>query len=162
MIRALIGLLLGMLLMGCDDRCPTLPGGTQYCLQAPSTSPVFNVLQRVTFTTPERTDTMLMQIESSPQKLVLAGLTPLGQTLFTMQWDGHRTEASWAPGIKPPIEASTLIALIQMAQWPQNGEPGNIVIQREGKQAPYDRLHIELPDATLQLDIQTLPEEAPR
>lgn len=162
MMRIGMALLLCIALAGCDERCPTLPGGTPYCLQAPSASPVFSVLQRVTFTTPERSDTLLMQIESGPQKLVLAGLTPLGQTLFTLQWDGQRTEANWAPGIKPAIEASALIALIQLAQWPQNHERGNIVIRRVGKQAPYERLHIELPDAKLQLDIETLPEEAPR
>lgn len=147
------------LLAGCDEHCPDLPGGGQVCLQAPAAIPAFNALQQVVITSPDRRETMLMQIENTPQQLALGALTPLGQTLFTMRWDGSRAQASWAPGITPPFDASLLIGLIQMAQSPTLPQVDGVAIRREGSRPPYDRISIELPAARLRLDIQNLPQE---
>lgn len=151
-----------MLLAGCNEQCPTLPGGSSYCLQAPANSPVYHALQQVTITTPTRSETLLMQIESTPQQLALGGLTPLGQTLFTMQWDGQHTHVSWAPGITPPFDPAALIALIQMAQSPEPLNVDGIAIQRQGKHPPFEQIHIEVPAAELKLDIHNLDEESAR
>lgn len=45
----------------------------------------------------ETQHTLLMQVQASPQKIVLAGLAPSGTRLFSLQFDGNTTEVWQSP-----------------------------------------------------------------
>lgn len=45
----------------------------------------------------ETQHTLLMQVQASPQNIVLAGLAPSGTRLFSLQFDGNKTEVWQSP-----------------------------------------------------------------
>lgn len=175
--------LLIALLAGCgSERCPTLPGGVSYCLQPPASGPSFSALQQVLIGEGEQQETLLARIENGPERLTLVGLTPLGQTVLTLTWDGKHIAATELPGLQPHINPAMLVAVLQLALWPQDavraGLPDNVVwqddanggqllrrgeslltIHRTGQTAPYETLSIALPSAKLILNIRTLPND---
>ncbi len=177
-------LLLIALLSGCgNDRCPTLPGGVSYCLRSPASGPGFSVLQQVVIGEGEQQETLLAYIENSPQRLTLVGLTPLGQTVLTLTWDGEHFSANGPPGAWTHINPAVLVAVLQFALWPQDavraGLPDNVVwkvgagdgqlirqgeslltIQKTGQAVPYETLSIALHPAKLVVNIHTLTDEA--
>ena len=176
-------LLLLVLLAGCGStRCPRLPGAVSYCLQPPAAGPGMTVLQHVSIVTPERQETLLVRIENNADRLALVGLSPLGQTLLTLTWDGTDVTDTETPGGHPPIRPGALVAVLQLALWPresvQAGLPHDVTwlendmgaamirngttllsIHRSGAAPPYSNLHIDMPSAALSLHIQSLPEQ---
>lgn len=176
-------LLLATLLVGCGgENCPTLPGGVAYCLQPSASGPEFSALQQVVLEVNGQREILLARIENSKQRLAFVGLTPLGQTVLSLTWDGQRTRASWLPGAQPRIEPAALVALLQLALWPADAtrrglspeaewvKNGNglrlsvdgrslVEIDRTGEGAPFDTIAISLPTVRLRFDITTLPEE---
>ncbi|MGD8631171.1 MAG: DUF3261 domain-containing protein [Gammaproteobacteria bacterium] len=177
-------LILVSLLTACgSDRCPTLPGGVNYCLQSPASGPSFSVLQQVVTGEGEQQETLLAFIENNPRRLALVGLTPLGQTVLTVTWDGKHIVASGPPGTGARIKPAVLVAVLQFGLWPQDavraglaedviwnddGADGQLVsqgvslltIHRTGQAAPYDTLSITLHPAKLLMNIHTLTDEA--
>lgn len=172
-----------VLLAGCgSERCPTLPGGVNYCLRSPASGPSFSVLQQVVIGEGEQQETLLVQIENGPERLALVGLTPLGQTVLTLTWDGKHIAAKGPFGVQPHVNPAVLVAVLQFALWPQDavraGLSGNVAwensatggqlirrgeslltIRRTGQTAPYETLSIALPPAKLILNIRTLSDE---
>jgi hypothetical protein len=53
--------------------------------------------QRDSSSTQETQNTLLMQVQASPQNIVLAGLAPSGTRLFSLQFDGNTTEVWKSP-----------------------------------------------------------------
>ena len=129
----------------------------------------------------EQQATLLAYIENGPQRLTLVGLTPLGQTVLTLTWDGKHIAADGPPGAWPLINPAVLVAVLQFALWPRDavraGLPDDVVwedgaeggqlirrgeslltIRRTGPAAPYDTLSIALHSAKLILNIHTLPD----
>jgi len=179
-------LLLVALLTACAiNRCPTLPGGVSYCLQSPASGPSFSVVQQVVIGVGEQQETLLAYIENSPQRLALVGLTPLGQTVLRVTWDGKHIVASGPPGMGPPIDPAVLVAVLQFGLWPPDavraGLPDNVVwkdgatdgqltrqgkslltLRRTGQAVPYDSLSVTLQPAELLINIHTLTEDACR
>ena len=177
-------LFLVALLSACAiNRCPTLPGGVSYCLQSPASGPSFSVVQQVVIGEGDRQETLLAYIENNPQQLALVGLTPLGQTVLRVTWDGKQIVASGPPGMGPPINPAVLVAVLQFGLWPPDavraGLPDNVVwkegatdgqltrqgkslltLRRTGQAVPYDTLSIALPPAELLINIHTLTEDA--
>jgi hypothetical protein len=177
-------LILVSLLTACAvNRCPTLPGGVSYCLQSPASGPSFSVVQQVVIGGGEQQETLLAYIENNPQRLALVGLTPLGQTVLRVTWDGRHIVTSGPPGMGPPINPAVLLAVLQFGLWPPDavraGLPENVVwkegatdgqltrqgkplltLRRTGQAVPYDTLSVALQPAELQINIHTLTEEA--
>jgi len=177
-------LLLVALLTACAiNRCPTLPGGVSYCLQSPASGPSFSAVQQVLIGEGKQQETLLAYIENNPQRLALVGLTPLGQTVLRVTWDGTQIVASGPPGVGPSINPAVLMAVLQFGLWPQDavraGLPDDVVwkngatggqltrqgellltLRRTGQAVPYDSLSIALQPAELLINIHTLTEEA--
>ena len=177
-------LILVSLLTACgSDRCPTLPGGVSYCLQPPASGPAFSVVQQVVIVEGEQQETLLAFIENNPRRLALVGLTPLGQTVLTVTWDGKHIVASGPPGTGARIKPAVLVAVLQFGLWPPDavraGLPDNVVwkegatdgqltrqgkslltLRRTGQAVPYDTLSIALHPAKLLMNIHTLTEDA--
>jgi Protein of unknown function (DUF3261) len=177
-------LFLVALLSACAiNRCPTLPGGVSYCLQSPASGPSFSVVQQVLIGEGDRQETLLAYIENNPQQLALVGLTPLGQTVLRVTWDGTQIVASGPPGMGPPINPAVLVAVLQFGLWPPDavraGLPDNVVwkegatdgqltrqgkslliLRRTGQAVPYDTLSFALPPAELLINIHTLAKDA--
>lgn len=175
--------LLIVILTGCgSERCPTLPGGVSYCLQSPASGPNFSALQQVVIGEGEQQETLLAHVENGPERLTLVGLTPLGQTVLTLTWDGKHIAVNKPPGMQPHINPAVLVAILQLAMWPQDavhsGLPDSVVwkddadgghllrrgeslltIHRTGQTAPYETLSITMPPAKLILNIHTLPDD---
>lgn len=182
-LRDLLSLPIALLLAGCgEENCPALPGGIAYCLQVPASGPRLAALQHVVIEANGHREILLARIENGDNKFVFVGLTPLGQTVLTLTWDGKQARAAWPPGMQPRIEPAVLVAMMQMALWPvevtRRGLPshadwredagrlrlsvdGRAVaeIERRGPAAPYDSIALTLPVAQLVLNITTLPEE---
>jgi hypothetical protein len=179
-------LLLVVLLTACAiNRCPTLPGGVSYCLQSPASGPAFSVVQQVVIGEGGQQETMLAYIENNPQRLALVGLTPLGQTVLRVTWDGSHIVASGPPGIGPSINPAVLMAVLQFGLWPPDavraGLPDNVAwedgatgarltrqgkslltLRRTGQAVPYDSLSVALQPAKLLINIHTLTEDVYR
>jgi len=177
-------LLLVALLTACAiNSCPTLPGGVSYCLQSPASGPSFSAVQQVVIGEGEQQETLLAYIENNPRRLALVGLTPLGQTVLRVTWDGKHIVASGPPGMGPPINPAVLVAVLQFGLWPADavraGLPDNVVwkegatdgqltrqgkslltLRRTGQAVPYDTLSVALQPAKLLIDIHTLTEDA--
>lgn len=176
-------LIVASALMGCgEDNCPTLSGGIAYCLQPPATGPMLSALQQVSIQWGERREVLLARIENGPGGLVFVGLTPLGQTVLVLTWDGDRVRATWPPATRPPIEPAVLVALLQIALWPveaiRPGLPAVVVMEESGserrlardartllsvrrtdQEAPYNSFAIELPAAGLSVRVTALADE---
>jgi hypothetical protein len=177
-------LFLVVLLTACAiNRCPTLPGGVSYCLQSPASGPSFSVVQQVVIGEGERQETLLAYIENNLQRLALVGLTPLGQTVLRVTWDGKHMVASGPPGMGPAIDPAVLVAVLQFGLWPPDavraGLPDDVVwkedatdgqltrqgkslltLRRTGRAVPYDTLSVALQPAELLINIHTLTDDA--
>lgn len=182
-LPGLLVTLITALLAGCgEENCPALPGGITYCLQTPGSGPKLAALQHVVIEANGHRDVLLARIENGNDKFVFVGLTPVGQTVLTLTWDGKQARAAWPPGVEPRIAPAALVAMMQMALWPvevtRRGLPRHAVwqedagrlrlsvdgqavveIERRGQTAPYDSIALALPAARLGLNITTLPEE---
>ena len=78
------------LLAACGStRCPNLAPELNYCLQAPGTGPYGTSLHEVVVKKDERFETLLVRTENDGAKLVVVGISPLGQTLVSAAWDGE-------------------------------------------------------------------------
>ena len=164
------------------NRCPTLPGGVSYCLQSPASGPSFSAVQQVVIGEGGQQETLLAYIENNPQRLALVGLSPLGQTVLRVTWDGEQIVASGPPGMGPPVNPAVLVAVLQFGLWPADavraGLPENAVwkdgatngqlscqgkslltLHRTGQAAPYDTLSVTLQPAELLINMHTLTEE---
>jgi hypothetical protein len=74
--------------------------------------------QRDSSSTQETQNTLLMQVQASPQNIVLAGLAPSGTRLFSLQFDGNTTEVWKSPLFSlQQISANTFDARYALADF---------------------------------------------
>lgn len=128
--------------------------------------------------------TLVTRIEAGPDGLHMAGLTPLGQTVYELAWADQRLSASMPPAMAERLNGMVFPALLQIATWPaeqvrqglspdlelrvsanqrviSKGLQDILIISWEGTTLLYPRLHISAPTAGLRIDARTLDEAAP-
>ena len=163
--------------MKTETPCAMLIGGGSYCLQPTSDLPSFEVQQKIEANFRGRRETMIATIENDEAGLRFVGLTPFGQTLLQVGYDNREMSAATLPDRR--LSPALLVALLQIALWPTDSvrsgleaplvleeKPGQrrilrhsettLVIDYSGDHPPYRRLHLSIPDADLELDIETL------
>jgi hypothetical protein len=162
---------------GLDPRCTGLPGGGRYCLQPTTAIAPFETQQKVEAAFDGRRETMIVEIEADANGIRLAGLTPFGHKLVQMSYDNREATATVRPD--PRLDPALIMALLQLALWPADAvraglgarltlEEGDgqrrilmdgesiMTVSYAGSVAPYRRLHLALPSAGLELDVETL------
>lgn len=109
------------LLAGCGDgHCPRIAEPLRYCLQAPALAPAGHSLWATTVDTPAGGATLLLRVRSDARQTTLIGLSPLGQTLFSLRWDGARVDAagSLPAGLDNGFSPAAWLGLLQLALLP--------------------------------------------
>lgn len=117
--------LLSLLLTACNswsprDRLPELP-----LLSPASLEQQWQVTQSVTLR-PLSTgadngypsQTLLAAWSVTPERLDLAGLTPMGQTLLTLGYDGMELSEFTSPLLPEEVSGRDILTQIQLAYWP--------------------------------------------
>lgn len=117
--------LLSLLLTACNswsprDRLPELP-----LLSPASLEQQWQVTQSVTLR-PLSTgadngypsQTLLAAWSVTPERLDLAGLTPMGQTLLTLGYDGTKLSEFTSPLLPEEVSGRDILTQIQLAYWP--------------------------------------------
>lgn len=178
---ALLGTLLGAcsLLPPAAD-CAGLPGGGHYCLQAATALNAFSAVQiaslQVGQGVPQR---MVISLEADGKSLRVAGLTPFGQKLFTLDYAEKDVHYETVSGLEGHFDPLLFVALLQWVMWPEKsvanglsaslrvqeqaghrriyrGETLLIDIERRGELAPYEHVHVTIPARQIELEIDTL------
>lgn len=182
--KGLAGALLFVLLAGCaTSRCPLLAPDVSYCLQPPAAGAALASLQEVVVTKGDRVERLLVQTENGPARLVVVGVSPLGQTLVSATWDGTDVQVHVAvPSMVP--DAGSMLAFAQFGMLPFEalgaGFAADLVrtsearedgatfrlrdtvgrplleIRRDGHRPPFAATRIRLPDLGLDVQSRTL------
>lgn len=117
--------LLSLLLAACSSwaphhRLPELP-----LLSPASLGEQWQVTQSVTLrplSAPAGSDTQIQTLLAAwsvtPERLNLAGLTPMGQTLLTLGYDGMALSEFTSPLLPEAVSGRDILNQIQMAYWP--------------------------------------------
>lgn len=171
-----------LVLTGCahSTRCPTIPGGPEYCLQPSSTVPAFFALQDIRIRRHEMDERLIGQLEVDADGMRLACLTPMGQRLLEASFDNRQAFADSVAGDR--IDARALLSLVQLSSWPADAvrtglaaewdleeSPGlrqvlragrtYLEIRQAGKAPNFSRLKINLPDAEMTISVTAIEEE---
>ncbi|MEW7311471.1 DUF3261 domain-containing protein [Buttiauxella gaviniae] len=121
----LILLLGSLLLSACSTPKPDntrpqawLKPGTLVTLPAPGISPSITEQQLLTAQVKGKTQSLMVLLNADSQKIMLAGLSPLGIRLFRLTYsdEGVKTEQSITLPELPP--ASQVLADIMLSYWP--------------------------------------------
>lgn len=165
---------------GCGDdnsSCAVLTGGGRYCLQPSTDLAPFDAQQKIEARFGERHETLIAEIEIDASGARLVALTPFGQTLLQIIYDNRQASAVTLPDRR--ISPAMIMALVQIALWPAdsvrhgletpyavhdtpgqrrivNGAELMLRVDYEGDAPPYRRIHLSVPAADLELDIETL------
>lgn len=124
-IRAVTLLLSVLLLSACSAPKPDstrpqawLKPGTLVTLPAPGISPSISQQQLLTARVKGKTQSLMVLLNADGQKVMLAGLSPLGIRLFRLTYDaqGVKTEQSITLPEMPP--ATQVLADIMLSYWP--------------------------------------------
>ena len=85
---------------------------------------------------------LIMQIQASSQKIVMAGLTPTGTRLFSLSFDGQTIENWQSPLFTAPFDGSFVLADFELATLDitalRNALPANVTLT-ETVQSPVAR-----------------------
>jgi hypothetical protein len=167
---------------GCASvqRCPELPGGPRYCLQATTAVAPFTALQDIRIRRGDLDERLIAQLEVDAAGLHLAGLTPMGQRGLEAHFDNRDATGSSLAGDR--FDARALLSLVQLAIWPTEsvraglGEDWQIEetpalrrllrdgevffeVARQGEPPRYQRLDIRLPGAGLSLTVEAIKDD---
>lgn len=171
------------LLTGCAQdpaRCPPIPGGPVYCLQASTAVPSFHTLQDLRVRRGELDERLIAGLEVDATGMRLVGFTPLGQRLLSAEYDNRAARAESLAGDR--VDARALLSLAQLAAWPadsvraglgagwelEDTPAGRRVSQdtevaldiiREGEAPAYRRLVITMPRAGMTVEVRVVEEE---
>ena len=63
---------------------------------------------------------MLVMIKVTDENLLMLGLSPEGQRLFTLNYDGKALQQQNLPGIEDKLDAERMLRMFQLAYWPLN------------------------------------------
>lgn len=177
-------LLLCSMLAACipgNEHCPMLPGGERYCLQKGGAT-AFATLQKTSIHYGQQQITLLTRIESDDKGLRFVGLSPFGQTLMSVSWENGVLRAQLPPALQGKLDPAALLALIQIAQWPEDqvraglgpqwemtatsnrrrlqltGQNNTMLDISWNGLPPYERLSIVAPGANFRMDATRLDE----
>ena len=162
--------------------CAGLPGGGHYCLQESNANTTFSIQQKVEARFKQHRETLISDIESDSQGIQFVALTPFGQKVVHVQYDNKTATAIRLPDNR--IQPAMLLAMLQLTLWPESavrrglssqytltesatqrrillGEEVIIDIRHEAAPAPYSNVHLLMPTADLELDIQMLNADNP-
>ncbi len=95
-----------------------LKPGTLVTLPAPGIAPAISQQQLLTARVKGKTQSLMVLLNADSQKVMLAGLSPLGIRLFRLSYDRHgvKTEQSITLPELPP--ANQVLADIMLSYWP--------------------------------------------
>jgi hypothetical protein len=74
-----------------------------------------SVTQKITARYKKDTHLLIMQVQASPQKIVMAGLAPTGTRLFSLSFDGKTVENWKSPLFTAPFDGSYVLADFELA-----------------------------------------------
>lgn len=160
--------------------CATLAANAAYCLQPPSARGAFSALQQVDLHWQQVRQTTLTELESDGTALHMAVLSPMGQKLLEVHY--RPPQVKQVAGPPSGLEPALLLALVQLALWPQDsvrtGLRGDATWQEQAGlrqlrldgavllevsyegDLPYPRhLVLRWPQQQLELVIRTIPDE---
>ena len=101
---------------GMDSRCPVLPGSVIYCLQPTAAVAPFETRQKIDFLRDGRRETMIVEMEVTPEKMRLVGLTPFGVPVIQAGYDNRAVYAEKMP--ETGLDPAALFSVVQAALWP--------------------------------------------
>jgi hypothetical protein len=164
-----------------EGQCAALIGGGRYCLQSSATIAPFEVQQKVEVRFRGKQETMIVELEVDAAGMRFVGLTPFGHSLVRASYDNRTATATQS--VDTRLSAILLIAMLQIALWPSDvlragleaplrleekdgqrrilmRDDVTLTINYIGTQPPYQRITLDIEGAAIQLDIETLPENA--
>jgi hypothetical protein len=112
-----IALLQMLYFTGCTAVTPTstvkIANGVDMRLLLPTQT--ISETQKVTAHYRQDQHTLIMQVQASPQQVVMAGLTPTGTRLFSLSFDGKTVESWQSPLFSAPFDGSYVLADFELA-----------------------------------------------
>ncbi|WP_298771401.1 DUF3261 domain-containing protein [uncultured Shewanella sp.] len=99
--------------------CVSLPQDSRYCL-APLLNQTHSMTQKITIQVGTQQHELMGQMDMSPNNLTLVGVAPLGQALFTLNYDGHTLHSEQSILLGKQFRAEYLMAMLQLIYWPQS------------------------------------------
>lgn len=159
--------------------CAPLGSGASYCLQALPTGTSISAQQmvEVRLVQPALRERLLVALDATNADLHLAVLTPMGQTLGHLAWDGKRLDWQGLP--QWATLAHGLPALVQVHLWPTasvraglrgasltetdagrelRGDEGGLLLGLRNAPPPPGSVEIDYPGAGLWLRVEPLGE----
>lgn len=104
-------------LTGCTAVAPTstvkIANGMDMRLLLPAQT--VSETQKITARYRQDQHTLIMQVQASPQQVVMAGLTPTGTRLFSLSFDGKTVESWQSPLFSAPFDGSYVLADFELA-----------------------------------------------
>lgn len=101
-----------------------------------------SVTQKITARYKKNEHLLIMQVQGSPEKIVMAGLTPTGTRLFSLSFDGRTVENWKSPLFTAPFDGSYVLADFELATLGvavlRNALPSNVLLT-ETVQSPTTR-----------------------
>jgi hypothetical protein len=166
-----------------QNNCCALPGDGRYCLRSTAPMEPFDAVQSVTIEAQGRQTTLIATLEVDKSGIRMAGLTPLGQKLVTVEYDNESVRAEHHIEAARPLDPALLLALLQLALWPESevaaglvsplrlASAGNsreivagdrvvLTIERDGNVPPYRELRIKSSSFGFALMIRTVSSAA--
>lgn len=122
-MRTLVVLAGLLLLSACSQSltrqtCVSLPQDSHYCL-APLLKQTRSMTQKISIQVGTQQHELMGQLDMSPNNLTLVGVAPLGQALFTLNYDGHTLHSEQSILLGKQFKAEYLMAMLQLIYWPQ-------------------------------------------
>ncbi|WP_299493289.1 DUF3261 domain-containing protein [uncultured Shewanella sp.] len=117
-------LLLGLLLLSACSQsltrqtCVSLPQDSHYCL-APLLNQTHSMTQKINIKVGAQQHELMGQLDMDPQNMTLVGVAPLGQALFTLDYDGNTLNSEQSILLGKQFKAEYLMAMLQLIYWPQ-------------------------------------------
>ncbi|MBS1228778.1 MAG: hypothetical protein H6R17_2055 [Proteobacteria bacterium] len=164
-----------------EPHCAALIGGGEYCLQPTTAIAPFELTQKVDVRFRQRRETLIVEVEADADGIRFAGLTPFGHKLLQVGYDNRQATATLLPDSR--LRPSLVIALLQLARWPSDavraGLQAPLTLEERADQrhiiyhdeatltidylgdSPYRRMHLSLPAADIELDIENLQVSEP-
>jgi len=110
-------LLFILFLAGCTTVQPvkkiSIASGVDMQLLLPTKN--ISVTQKITARYKKDTHLLIMQVQASPHKIVMAGLAPTGTRLFSLSFDGKTVENWKSPLFTAPFDGSYVLADFELA-----------------------------------------------
>jgi hypothetical protein len=110
-------LLFILLLAGCATVEPvkkvSIAKGIDMQLLLPAEN--ISLTQKITARYKQDEHLLIMQVQASPQKIVMAGLAPTGTRLFSLSFDGKTVENWKSPLFTAPFDGSYVLADFELA-----------------------------------------------